>query len=305
MNYNEMNKSISRSKGMRILGIIFIVFGILTLVSFLSSYFDWKSKEKNYTLQYVYSDNGNLAYEKDKNIINVKTIYDINGNIISLNVPDKKTATMYCAINNENECIYFDLNDGSQIFILNPVLAIIIILLLIGLGVFLVIKKRTKIDEDGNEKTSLSSIYIFTLFFLVLGLFILYNQGTNIYKYLSLKNQNNVATATIYSEIYKIGSVDNYKPVSYFYVNDEKYLFINDIYINGNLEDNIGETFEIYYDKTNPLIAVKKENFIDIFQILIGIFLVAISFPIIFFKSFMEKRIDKNIENFENQEWKI
>lgn len=306
MNYNEMNKNIGKNKGINILGVIFIGLGLLILIGFLSSYFNWKSKEKNYSLQYVYSDNGNLTYEQNGNEVNVDNIYDINGNIISLNVPDKKTTVMYCSIDKESECIYFDLNDLYQYSILHPFLIIIVELFIIGIGLFLGFNKRTKVDAEGNEKSSLSPIYMFCIFFFVLGLWTLYNQGTNIYKYLTLKNENNIATATIYSEIYRSNSSsEKYKPIAYYYVDGKRYLFINDGYIDGNLEDNIDKTFDLYFDSKNPSKSVKKDDFIDVFLLFFGILLVAFTFPFIFLKSKMEKRIDKNIENIENQEWKI
>ena len=80
------------------------------------------------------------------------------------------------------------------------------------------------------------------------------------------------------------------------------YIYINDSYVDGSLEDNIGTTFELYYNENNPAEVAKKENPVDIWMIIIGILFVAFSTPFVFFKNQMEKRIDKNMSKPINQE---
>ncbi len=305
MNYNEINKSVGKSKVAKIFGWIFLIAGILVFITTLSTYIGWKSKENNYNKQYVYSSYGNLYYENNNDKIYVKTIYDTNNEVINLDIPNEKTVIMYCSKENMSECIYFDMNNSLDQGILNPFINIIAILFLISIGLFLMINTRIQKDDKGEEKSSLNSIYMLYVFLFVLGAGALIGQIYNAVNYFKLKNNLNVTTATIYSEIYNIGSEnDLYKPVSYYYVDNQKYIYV-DSYIEGNLEDNIGTTFELYYNKNNPSEVSKKENPINIMITIIGIGFVAFSTPFIFFKSKMEKRIDKNISKYKNQEWKI
>lgn len=274
---------------------------IVFIVS-LSTYGSWKLKEDNYNKQYVYSSYGNLYYENNNDRTYVETIYDTNNEIIELDIPNEKTVIMYCLKENPSECIYFDMNNSVDQGILNPILNIFVTLLLMAMGLFFIMNTR-KPKEDTEEKTSLNSIYLFYVFLFACGIGVLIWQIYNAVNYFNLKNDLNVTTATIYSEIYNAGAEnDLYKPVSYYYVDNQKYIYINDSYVDGSLEDNIGTTFELYYNENNPAEVAKKENPIDIWMIIIGILFVAFSTPFVFFKNQMEKRIDKNMSKPINQE---
>ena len=92
------------------------------------------------------------------------------------------------------------------------------------------------------------------------------------------------------------GTEENlYNPVSYYYVDNQKNIYVNDLYVDGKLEDNIGKTFELYYNKNNPNEVSKKENPINISILIIGICFSAFTFPFVFFKQNMEKRVQKTI----------
>lgn len=309
MNYNEINKSIGKSKLAKIFGWIFLIAGVLMYINESSAYLNWKLKEENYNKQYAYSNYGDLYYEMNNTKVYIEKIYDTSGEIIELEVPNQKTVIMYCSKNNMNECIYFDMNTSMDYGLLNPFMFIVINLILIAMGLFLVIKKRVKIDEHNQEKASLDSIYMFFVFLFALGASTLIWQIYSVVNRSSLKNDSNVATATIYSEIYKTGGDDEdrhlYKPVSYYYVDNQKYIYVNDFYIRGYLEDNLGKTFELYYNKNKPSEAYKKEDQVNFLLLFMGIGLVIFSFPFVFFKGKMEKRIDKDLAKQKNQEWKI
>lgn len=306
MNYNEINKSVGKSKVAKIFGWIFLVAGILVFITTLSTYIGWKSKENNYNKQYVYSSYGNLYYENNNDKTYVETIYDTNNEVIELDIPNEKTVIMYCSKDNTSECIYFDMNNPVNQGMLNPFMSIVVTLFLIAIGLFFAINTRVQKDDKGEEKSSLSSIYMFNVFLFVFGAGALIWQIYNAVNYFNLKNNLNVTTATIYSEIYNIGGEnDLYKPVSYYYVDNQKYIYVNDSYIDGSLEENIGTTFDLYYNKNNPSEVSKKESPVNILMIIIGIGFVAFSTPFVFFKNKMEKHIDKNISKQTNQEWKI
>ncbi len=296
MSYNEIVKSIRKSKLAKIFGWIFLVAGILGFIIFLSTYVSWKLKEDNYNKEYVYSNYGYLYYENNNERTNVETIYDINNEIIELDIPNEKTVIMFCSKENPSECIYIDMDNSIDQVILNPIISIFPILLLIALGLFLVINTRKQKDDKGEEKTSLNSIYMFCVFLFTCGIGVFGWQIYNAVNYFNLKNDLNVTTATIYSEIYSTGAEnDLYKPVSYYYVDNQKYIYVNDSYVDGSLEENIGTTFELYYDENNPAKVAKKENPVNIWMIIIGIAFVAFSTPIVFFKSKMEKRNDEKM----------
>lgn len=306
MNYNEINKSVGKSKVAKIFGWIFLVAGILVCITTLSTYIGWKLKENNYNKQYVYSSYGNLYYENNNDKTYVETIYDTNNEVIDLDIPNEKTVIMYCSKENTSECIYFNMNNSVDQGMLNPFMSIIVTLFLIVIGLFFVINTRVQKDDKEEEKSSLSSIYMFYVFLFVFGASVLIWQIYNAVNYFKLKNNLNVTTATIYSEIYNIGAEnDLYKPVSYYYVDNQKYIYVNDSYIDGSLEENIGTTFELYYNKNNPSEVSKKESPVNILMLIIGIGFVAFSTPFVFFKNKMEKRIDKNVSKQTNQEWKI
>lgn len=294
MNYNEINKSVGKGKGAKIFGWIFLIAGTLVFIVTLSTYFGWHLKEDNYNKQYVYSNNGSLYYENNDIKTYVEKTYDTNNEVINLEIPNGKTVIMYCSKENVSECIYFDMNNSVDQGMLNPFMSIVGTLLLMALGLFFVINKMTKINAQGEEKSSLNSIYLFYVFLFVFGAGILVWQIYNAFNYFNLKNNLNTTTATIYSEMYNKGGKESlYKPVSYYYANNQKYVYVNDEYIDGNLEKNLGSTFEIYYNKNNPNEVSKKENSVNLLMIIIGIGFVVFSIPFVFFKKKMEKRIDK------------
>jgi len=286
----KKNKNNKEKSFLKIFGWIFLIAGILVFVTTLSTYLNWKSKENNYTKQYVYSSEDNLYYDVNNNKILVKKIYNTSDEIIELNLPKQTTAIMYCLKNNINECIYFDMDSTTDQGMLNPFMSIVISLFLTSMGLFFIINEKNK---NKDKITSLSNVFVFFVCLFVFGIGLFVWQIYNMINYYNLKNDHNITTATIYSEIYNIGgSNDLYKPVSYYYVDNQKYIYVNDSYINGNLEDNIGKTFDLYYDKNNPNKVSKKENPVNFLMLIVGIAVMAISFPTVF----MKKKIEKELE---------
>ncbi len=313
MNYNEINKSVGNSRLAKIFGWIFLIAGLLVFITTIGSYIGWKTKETGYIKEYVYSDSGILYYEDNEEKVYVEKIYNTDDKIIELDIPDKKTAIMYCDKNNLSECIYFDTNNSVDQSRLNPIMGILTTLFLVAIASFLIPKKRfnkiLKKNSNGEEYengSSISSIYLFYVFLFAMGIGFLGWQLYNAINYFSLKNNNNITTATIYSEIYNLGADnDKYKPVSYYYVDNQKYVYVSDQYEDGNLNDNLGNTFDLYYNKNNPNKVSKKDKPLNFILLIIGICFTAFTFPFVFFKKKMEKRIDKNLSVQEKQEWKI
>lgn len=313
INYNEFNKIIGNNGFFKILGYFFLVAGILCSLGIVFPFINWKLRESDYNREYIYSNYGLLYYEKNKENINIEKIYNTDGEVIELNIPDKNTAIMYCDKNQLNECIYFDQNNKVDMNMLNPIMGILITLFFFAGAFFFLSKKRVnklvKKDNSGNEvimeKSSLTSIYLLFVWFFVVGIVVVGWQLFNAINYFNLKKDNNIATATIYSEIYSIRAplyhgttkIEQYIPVSYYYVNNQKYIYINDEYESGTLNNNLGKTFELYYDKNNPNIVSEKTNPINILLLIIGICFIVFSFPLVFFSKKQEKRIDKTLSN--------
>ena len=314
MDYNELNKYVGRSKFAKFLGLFFLLGAILVGTVTTISYIDWKTKESNYIKEYAYSDSGMLSYENKGEQVYVEKLYNTDNEIIELDIPDKRTVILYCSKKNSRECIYFDLDNTVDQSKLNPIMAVFITLLLACLATFCLSKKRVrkivKNSDNGEEYeqgTSLSSIYLFYVFLFAMGVgvlsFLLYQK----INYLRLKDDNHIVTATIYSEIYNKGNDDNhYKPVAYYYVDNQRYIYVSDIYEDGNLNENLGKSFELYYDKNNPNKVSSKENSVNITLLIVGICFTAFTFPFVFFKKKIEKSMDKNRAKVKKeQEWKI
>lgn len=265
MNYNEINKGTGKSIGIKIVGYLFLILGIIMLIDTLPSYLNWTMKEKNYNRQYVYSDYGDLYYEMNDKQISVKKIYDTNEEIIELEIPNKKTVIMYCSKKNLDECIYFDINNSVDQNMLEPFLDFFVTFILIFMGIILISNNKIR-------------AYMTSVFLFVVGIIPIIWQLCDGIKYSNLKNKNNTTVATIYSEIYDIEVGDStYLPISYYYVDNQKYIYVNDFYIDGTLENDLGKTFELYYNENDPNEVLKKENPIDWYIIGGGIFLVAMS----------------------------
>ena len=313
--YNEINEAIGESKSLKILGYFFLVAGILIFIVTIVTNISWKLKENNYVKEYVYSDTGVLYYENNGEKVFVKKIYDTNDEAIELNVPDGMTTIMYCIKNNPNECVYFDQNSNPP-DTLHFIIAMFATLFLLAVGLHLTCKKRYNLIpeesssaseyeqssslESGHYKkgTSLDSVYLGYVFFFIIGIGCISWQVYNAINYYNIKKESSIATATIFSEIYHIGSFLLLRWKS-------KYIYVNDSYEKGNLQDNLGNTFELYYSKNNPSKVSKKEKPINFGLLLAGILFTTVTFPFVFFKEKMERRIDKTYAKVKRKEWNI
>jgi len=311
MNYDEMNKNVGNSKLFKVLGWFFLIGGVLVLLSVLSSYISWNAKKSNYNKEYVYSKYGVLYYEDGGKHVYVNKIYNTDGEEITLKLPDKKSAIMYCNKHNTSECIYFDINNTTDQSMENPILGLLVSFFLIALALFALPKKRfnEKKDEQGNvigKTSSVDSLVPFFIFLFIVGLGSILWQIYAVSSYLSLKNTNNEVTATIYSDIYNEKTEGtSYRSLSYYYVNNKKYIYLDDMYESGTIDDNMGKTIKLYYNPNDPSKVVEDHNPFDFIALLIYIGFIIVSAPFIFFKKKMEGRIHKTLSNQKEVEWKI
>lgn len=274
MNYKKETK-----KSFKIVGWILIIIGILVFITNIIPFINLNAKKSNYTLEYVYNDYGTLYYEVDNERVYIQNIYNMDNEKITPYIPNNETVIMYIDKNNINDGIYFDLDNTIDKSVLNPVLIIFSTLFFISAGLTCIL---TFEKENGREHKVPSVVPMF-IFLVILGFGFIGSQVNNAINYLSLKGKNNVTVATIYSEMYNKGQVSNeyefggyesYKPVAYYYVDGNKYIYVNNDYEKGTLESNLGNTFEVYYDEQNPSKAVKKDNPINILVLVVGMGLV-------------------------------
>lgn len=253
------------------------------------------TKKSNYTLEYVYNDSGTLYYELGNERIYIQNIYNMDNEKITPYIPNNETIMMYIDKNNINEGIYFDLNNTIDKSVLNPALTIFTTLFFISAGLTCILT----FEEANGRKHKIPSLIPIFIFLIILGVGFIGSQVDDSITYFDLKGKNNVTIATIYSEMYNSGQASNkyefggyesYKPVAYYYVDGNKYIYVNNDYEKGTLEDNLGNTFEVYYDEQNPSKAVKKENPTNILVLIVGIGLVVLfSAPIV---ALMRKKIN-------------
>ena len=292
VNYKEHQKRVGNKKSFEILGYLFFIIGIFIVVKNIASAIEWNKKEDNYIKQYVFSEAGKLYYEEDEEKVYVKKIYDTDGDKIMLDIPNNKTIVMYIDKNNINEGIYLDLNNSKDQNILNPTFGIFISFLIVVLGLYLILTAK----ETKEGKVTTKPTFGLFVFLFAVGIALIIWQIINAINYFDLKNNNNITTATICSEIYSTGTKNNlYKPVSYYHVDNKKYIYVNDLYVDGTLEENLGKTFKLYYDEKNPSIVSKEEESISVGMLVIGIAFVVIGFPFVFFKKKMEEAVQKGV----------
>lgn len=274
-----MNYKKETEKSFKIVGWILIIIGILVFITNIIPFINLNAKKSNYTLEYVYNDYGTLYYEVDNERVYIQNIYNMDNEKITPYIPNNETVIMYIDKNNINDGIYFDLDNTIDKSVLNPVLIIFSTLFFISAGLTCIL---TFEKANGREHKVPSVVPMF-IFLVILGFGFIGSQVNNAINYLSLKGKNNVTVATIYSEMYNKGQVSNeyefggyesYKPVAYYYVDGNKYIYVNNDYEKGTLESNLGNTFEVYYDEQNPSKAVKKDNPINILVLVVGMGLV-------------------------------
>lgn len=307
ISYNEINKSVGKSKAAKIFGVLFLLIGLLFSLLLFSTMM-WKlTEEPNRNMEYVYNDNGMLYYENNGKRIYVDKTFNTINESIEVDIPNEMTVTMFCDKNNSNECVYIDLSNTLDSSILNPFFLFLINIFSYSMAIFLLKKKRFKKNKEGKEGTSLDSIYLFGVFLFGLGILTVGMQLNDAVTYFKLKQQeNNIVKAVIYSEIYNDDKKnDYYKPVAYYYVDNIRYLYVPNTYLKGNLKDSLGTTIELYYDINDPSMAVSKNNPINKELLVLGLFLSVISIPLVFFKGKQEARIDRETAAYKAKEWKI
>ncbi len=283
---------------MQFIGWFLFIIGIISLIKQISNLKSWNSIKDNYFKQYVYSEYGTLYYEASGKRIYLQKIYNTDHK----KIPNNQTVLMYINKDNINEGIYFDLNDSVDNNIINPLAGILMGLFITLLGFFLI--------QDSSElkkgKYTTKPGFLLSLFFFVGGIAIIVFQIHNMITYSNLKSQNNTATATIYSQIFNKEATDTYKPVAYYYVDGEKYIYVNKYYEKGTLNNVLGDTFEVYYDKSDPNKAIKNGDKFNHLALILGIVSTLLSFPFIFLRHKMDKRLKIFLENVNEHypEWK-
>lgn len=268
-----------------LIGCFLLLCSIITFVQTIT----WQVKRKDYNKEYVYSDSGLLYYEKNDERIYIEKIYNTNGEILQINVPDKKTIIMYCYKDTPTEGIFLGMNNTADSRLQYPIMNIYVSALILTIALVILFKKRNE-----NPIIRFYPIYVFILF---VGIGISCLQIHNIINYCTVKDDNNIVNATIYSDIYEIGiSSDKYKSVSSYYIDNNKYVYVDETYKNGNINDVLGTTQKLYYNPDNPVRVAKEIKLSNFFLLIIGIIIIAFTFPIVFFRNKMANRYNNAIK---------
>ena len=254
-------------------------------------------KKDNYTLEYVYSESGTLYYEVNKEKVYIQNIYNTHNEKIKLNIPNRATVMLYIDKTNITDGIYFDLNNSFDQSILNPILLIFVILFFISSGLTSILTY----EEINGKKYKLPAVFPIFIFLIILGIGFISSQVSQAIDYFSLKDKNNVTVATIYSDIYIKGSTSHsYKAVAYYFVEGNKYLYVNNYFEKGTLNDKLGDTFELYYDEQNPNKSIKKGEPVNVILLVVGIGLVILfSAPVVILLRNTSKKL-KNDFDYKN-----
>ena len=284
----------NKKKRKEIIGWIFVVCGLIILYSTLSSYFSWQKVKKQYIKVYSYSDSEKLYYEKGEDLIEVNKIYDTYNEVINLKIPNEKSVEMYCNKQKNNECIYINQDNSIDTSKDNPVSGILVSLLFFALAFTLLYKK---IFNKSEEEKTIYQYYLFYLFIFLLGIYLFGTEINKELKYKKVKKENNLIMATIDSELYNPHQEENlYKPIAYYYVDDKKYIFVNDFYINGTLEKDMGQKIELYYNKENPNEVYRSDRNTNYLLSIAGLVLIILGFPFVFFTSVMQSHYSEDME---------
>lgn len=255
------------------LGCFLILCSVITLLQTIT----WQLDKKDYNKEYVYSNLGVLTYEANGEKIYIEKIYNTAGETLQLNVPDKKTIIMYCDKDKPTEGIYLGMNNTPDSRVQNPVINIYASAFILVVALFILSKK--------NNKNLIQQLYLFFVFFFIVGL------GWSIYEiytitnYYVIRNDNNMVNATIYSDIYETGiSSEQYKAVYHYYVDNNKYTYVDETYKYGNISDVLNTTQELYYNVDNPAKVVSRISPLNFFLLIIGVFITVGTFPFVFKK---------------------
>lgn len=274
-------------KGNKIIGIIFLLVGIMVMLVCSIMHISWSLKKDNYVQVYAQSNNGSLEYKYNDQLRKVDKISDYYDETLFLDIPDSKSVKLFCQKDNNSNCIYFNESNELENSIVNsPILAILCSLLLIVIGLFFYEKSQ---PFNPNRKRSYS-MYCFCLWIALSGICILGWQIMNYSNFNKLKEQNNIITAHVYSEIYiKNASNESHKILATYIVDNKEYVYARNFYKKGNIESNI----KLYYDGSNPSKALEDQKTINIGLVLLSLVFIIISIPYLFLSSSIKSKIKK------------
>lgn len=272
----------------KILKVVLGCFLILCSSIVFSQTITWQFTQKDYNKQYVYSDAGILSYEIDDEKIYIEKMYNTNGETLELDIPDKKTIIMYCYKDKPTEGIYLGINNTADSRLQAPIVNIYVSAFILVIAILILSNKKIK--------DPIRDLYLIYVLLFLIGIGMSCWQINNIIDYCILKDDDNIVNATIYSEIYEMGtSTEKCKSVSYYYVDNNKYTHVSEIYKDGNIDELLGTTEKLYYNPDNPTQVSSEIEPLNFFLLIVGIFITALTFPIVFFRNKMSKRYKRAV----------
>lgn len=295
----QKSKIKKKSKFIKIFGYFFIIFGVLATILYVTNWIDWNQKKDNYTKQCAYSNGTSLYYKVDEQTIYVNKIFNTSDEKIDLDIPNGKSVILYSNNSNVNECIYFDMDNSNDAVMLEPIQGVFV-LFFIGIGVYFASGDKNAVIQ-GNLDMSPRNLRWFGIFFFVIGMVAIIGGILENINNLSISSQDNRVTATIYSEIHSY-KTDIYKPVAKYSIDDKEYIYVSDTYVDGQLEENLYTTIELYYDQNDYNKVVPVEQKVQIKIIIYGLLLAFWGFPFAFRNKKMQQLVEEYVETAENDE---
>ena len=291
VSYKQVQRYIGNRKFFKFFGYFFLIITIVILISTLVSVISWNSRKENYTQVYAFCANGQLYYEYNNQRIYIEEIYNTKNEKITLNIPENETVMMYIDKTNKNIGLYLNMDNTGDQSMINPIGQIITGMITLSVGLYFMLTYK----EVQENKATIKPLVLFFIILFVMGIGVIIFQIYQLVEYFQIKEENHVTTATIYSELYREGTkTDYYQPVSYYYINGKRYIYVSDSFEKGTLNENIGKTFEVYYKASDPNQIVKKGSPMNIPILIAGILLTLFSSPFIFLRKNMKKTIEKN-----------
>lgn len=303
LKYNNFQKKDGISK-------IFIIIGYSLLFITLIFLFElpgvvrWNLKKDNYTKNYVYSVQGDLYYIADGKINHLEKLYDFSDDELDIEIPDGESIVVFVDNNNVSEGYLYGSYKRSGEMETNLFGYFVLILYLLALSLCPIIA----IHEYKKNRTTLNPVFLLGLSLLIVGIYLLVNFVIDTINRNDIINQNNLANATINSQIYLADTykIENFTYVATYKVDGQTYYAEVKRSSDINPEEIIGDNVQVLYDQNDPSKYILKNSSPNYSNLFISIISIILGFIITFFRKNVSKRNVTNDEKSEeNAEWKI
>lgn len=100
----------------------FLLFiGLISITLSITKLISWKLKKDNYTEKPVYNMGSFLIYHENGKVNYIDNIVDVLGQKKKVSLPIGSLVNVYIDNSNLNRCVYLDMNNSFDSFVMNPV----------------------------------------------------------------------------------------------------------------------------------------------------------------------------------------